>query len=120
MRTTRGRYPSSAKIEFVDQDVDHPNGIFLANPVFQALGKQRALPPIRPLNEASHPIPPQIAQESYRGNHIRKEVFTQPGSFATRVCHGLKSERSQEADTKPHGLTVGAMNGKPAHDHPRS
>ena len=49
------------QIEFIDKDVDHPNGIILANPVFQAFGKQRALPAIQPLNEAPHPIPPQIA-----------------------------------------------------------
>jgi len=33
-------------------------------------------PAIRALNEASHPIPPQIAQESYPSeNHIRQHVF---------------------------------------------
>jgi hypothetical protein len=35
------------------------------------------------LNEAPHPIPPQIARESYRGNPSRRCVFTQPGSFST-------------------------------------
>ena len=35
---------------------------------------------IHPLNKALHPIPPQIAQESYRENHIAPRVFTQPGS----------------------------------------
>jgi hypothetical protein len=28
--------PSLGKIEFIDKGVDHPNGIVLANPVFQA------------------------------------------------------------------------------------
>jgi len=28
------------------------------------------LPTIRPLNEALHPILPQILRESYRANHI--------------------------------------------------
>jgi hypothetical protein len=43
-------------------------------------GKKGALPAIHPLNKALHPIPPQIAQESYRKNHIDPHVFTQPGS----------------------------------------
>jgi hypothetical protein len=49
--------PKLAQIEFVDKDVNHPNGIVLANPVFQAFWKQRALPAIRPLNKSLHPIP---------------------------------------------------------------
>src|ERR1700738_5738383 len=73
----------SGKIESVHKDVDHPNRIVLADPVFQAFRKQRALHPIRALNEASHPIPPQIARESYRENQIRRRVFTQPGSIAS-------------------------------------
>ena len=35
---------------------------------------------IDPLNEAPHPILPQIARESYRGNQSRRCVFTQAGS----------------------------------------
>src|SRR5262245_7610969 len=58
-----------------DKDLDHPNRIILSDPVFQAFGKQRALAAIYPLNEALHPIPPQIAQD--------QRVFTQPGSFAS-------------------------------------
>ena len=57
--------PQPGKIESIDKDVDHPNGIILANPVSQAFGKQRALPAIQPLNEALHPIP-----RKSRENHI--------------------------------------------------
>jgi hypothetical protein len=46
------------QIEFLDEDVDHPNGIVLADPVFQAFRKQRALTAIYALNEAPHPISP--------------------------------------------------------------
>src|SRR5262245_39155558 len=70
-----------AQIEFLNKNVDHANGIVLINPVFQALRKQRALSTIRALNEAPHPIPPQIAQESYRENQMNRRVFTPPGSF---------------------------------------
>src|SRR6266536_5263184 len=70
------------QIEFADKDVDYANRIVLADPVFKALRKQGALPTIRPFNEALHPIPPQIARESYRANHIKRSVFTQPGSSA--------------------------------------
>ena len=56
--------PKITQIEFVDKDVDYANGITLANPVFQAVRKQRPLPTINPLNEALHPIP-----RNPRGNH---------------------------------------------------
>jgi len=71
--------PKLSQIEFVDKNVNNANRIVLADPVFQAFRKQRALLTIRPLNEAPHPILPQIARESYRGNHTRQDVFTQPG-----------------------------------------
>ncbi|MET4171720.1 hypothetical protein ABIB99_002809, partial [Bradyrhizobium sp. LA6.1] len=32
--------------------------------------------------EALHPRPPQIVRESYRENHVKRRVFTQPGSKA--------------------------------------
>jgi hypothetical protein len=32
------------QIQFLNKDVDHPNGIVLADPIFQAFRKQRALP----------------------------------------------------------------------------
>ena len=48
--------PKFAEVEFVDKDVDDPNRIVLMNPVFQALGKQRALPSIRSLNKSLHTI----------------------------------------------------------------
>src|SRR3979409_1125954 len=72
--------PKLGQIQFIDKDIDHPNRIVLANPVFQAFRKQRALPTIRALNEAPHLIPLQIARESYRENQIPRRVFTQPGS----------------------------------------
>jgi hypothetical protein len=38
------------------KDVDHPNRIVLADPVFEAFRKQHTLPAIRPVNEAPHSI----------------------------------------------------------------
>jgi hypothetical protein len=61
-------------------------GIVLADPIFQAFRKKHALPTIRTLNEAPHRIPPQIARESYRANHIRRSVFTQPRSKAEELA----------------------------------
>ena len=75
--------PKLGQIEAVDEDVDDANWIVLADPVFHAFRKQRALPTIRTLNEALHPSPPQIVRESYRANHIKRSVFTQPGSIAS-------------------------------------
>ena len=74
--------PKLGQIEFFDEDIDHANGIVLADPVFQAFRKQRGLTAIDSLNEAPHPILPQIARESYRGNQNRRCVFTQAGSKA--------------------------------------
>src|SRR6478752_3114615 len=68
--------PKLGQIEFFDEDIDHANRIVLADPVFQAFRKQRGLTAIDPLNEAPHPILPQIARESYRGNQSRRCVFT--------------------------------------------
>src|SRR5262249_45295259 len=67
---------------FLNKGVDRPNRIALIDPVLQALGKQRRLLAIDPLNEASHLIPPQIAAESYSANQIIQCVFTQLGSKA--------------------------------------
>src|ERR1700729_175870 len=73
--------PKLGQIEFFDKGIDHANRIVLADPVFQAFRKQRGLTAIDPLNEAPHPILPQIARESYRGNQNRRCVFTQAGSI---------------------------------------
>src|SRR5207253_10148445 len=70
------------QIEPLDKDVNHANRIVLANPVFQAFRKQRALPAIRALNEAPHPILPRIiSRESHK-----RGVFTQPGSNSTELA----------------------------------
>jgi len=63
--------------------INHPNRIVLADPVFQAFRKQRALPAIRARNKALYPTPPQITQESYRENQMKQRVFTQARSTAT-------------------------------------
>ena len=53
------------QIKLINKDVNHANRIVLLDPVLQAFGKKHRLPAIRPLNEALHPIPPQIARKSY-------------------------------------------------------
>ena len=59
--------PKLGQIEAVDEDVDDANWIVLADPVFHAFRKQRALPTIRTFNEALHPSPPKSC-----GNHIAR------------------------------------------------
>src|ERR1039457_5874124 len=76
--------PKLSQIEFIDKDIDDANRIVLADPVFKALRKQRALPAIRPFNEAPHLILPQIARESYRENQIQRCVFTQSRSLGKK------------------------------------
>src|SRR5450631_2246596 len=44
--------PKFGQIEFLGKDLDHANRIVLVNPVCHAFRKKRALPAIRPLNEA--------------------------------------------------------------------
>src|SRR5437660_1314634 len=74
--------PMLSQIEPLDKDVNHANRIVLANPFFQAFRKQRALPAIRALNEAPHPILPRIiSRESHK-----RGVFTQPGSISTELA----------------------------------
>ena len=88
-----------SQIERIDKDIDHPNGIVLANPVLQAFRKQRALRPIRALNEAPHPSPPQIAWASYLENHFKQRVFTHgviPGQSHTEAL-GISSPGIDEA-----------------------
>src|SRR5262245_29047153 len=65
--------PKLRQIEFLDKDVDRSNGIVLADPVFQAFGKQRALPAIRALTEAPHPILPRITS---RDSHQTRRFHT--------------------------------------------
>jgi len=61
-RPARGRRIDPFKghlgqIERVDKNVDYTNRIVLADPVFHAFRKQRALPPIDAFDKALHPIP---------------------------------------------------------------
>src|SRR5262249_48264013 len=90
--------PQAREVEFLNKGVDRPNRIALIDPVLQALGKQRRLPAIDPLNEAPHLIPPQIAAESYSANQIIQCVFTQLGSGAD-ITHDLANVRFT-----PHGV----------------
>jgi hypothetical protein len=46
--------PEAEKIEFIDEDIDRPNRIVVADPVFQALRKQRALAAINTLDKTLH------------------------------------------------------------------
>ena len=59
--------PKLSQIEFLDKDVNHPNRIVLADPVFQAFRKQRALNAIRALYKSLHPIPRNL-----RRNHTAR------------------------------------------------
>ena len=98
--------PKLGKIEFVHKDVDHPDWIVLADPVPQAFRKQRALPAIRALNEASHPIP-----RIWHGNHIAR--IKSSGAFLhsqgqTRTSSlGAARPLPPSADIGPGGQSVG-------------
>jgi hypothetical protein len=61
-----------AEIEFINEDIDDPDGIVLANPVIQTFREKRALQSIGTLDEALHPILRKSPE-----NHNIEHVFTQ-------------------------------------------
>jgi hypothetical protein len=73
--------PQRGQLEFVNKGIDRPNRIVLIDPILQGFRKQRCLLAINPLDEAPHPIPPQITAESYSANQITERVFTQASSM---------------------------------------
>ena len=50
--------PQRRQVQLVDEHIDHPHLIVLANIVFQAVGQQRPLHPVLALNKAVHRKPP--------------------------------------------------------------
>src|SRR5262245_30560247 len=61
------------QIKLINKDIDHLDRIILVDPVFQTLGKQRALFAIRALNEALHLIlqqPNQLLRESHEARRF--------------------------------------------------
>src|ERR1700720_1059750 len=62
------------EIQLIDKHVDHPHRVVLSNVVIQILGKQKALSPVFPLNEARHLPPPARIIQNYNSTG----VFTQP------------------------------------------
>src|SRR2546421_2717145 len=67
--------PELRQIQLVDEDVDHANRIILANPIFQAFRKERALSTIRALDEALNQIPPRIRAGIITRESLRSERF---------------------------------------------
>src|SRR5713226_10708671 len=81
--------PQGGKIQFVDEDLDHPNRVLLADIIFQAVRKQRPLRPLFAIDEPMHlqtPEAPKLqdskaaapTMESARTPQSRA-VSTQPG-----------------------------------------
>src|SRR6185436_20586228 len=56
------RHPRKAQagqVQFVDEDLDHPNRILLVDVILQAMRQQRRLHPVFALNEPMHRQPPK-------------------------------------------------------------
>src|SRR6266567_2846915 len=89
--------PQSGEVEFVNEGIDRPNWIVAIDPILQTLGTQRRLPAIDPLNEAPHPIPPQIPAKSYSTNqHTGWRFYTGwviLGSPSRRFVFPLSGEK---------------------------
>jgi hypothetical protein len=69
--------PKLRESQLIHKYIDRADWIILANPILQVFREQRALPAIKALNEAPHPILPRINIARI----ARQRVFTQPGSF---------------------------------------
>ena len=58
----RRRHPRKSqggKVQFVDEDLDHPNRVLLADIILQAVRQQRLLHPIFAIDEPMHRQPPK-------------------------------------------------------------
>src|SRR5215510_4005843 len=71
------------QIETVDEHVDHPHRVVLAHIIVDRCRKKCALRPTTPSTKRFIQMPPHNRRESYRANHFKQSVFTQPGPFAT-------------------------------------
>src|SRR5260370_23618516 len=93
--------PKLAQIECIDEDVDYANGIVLADPVFKAFRKQRALPTIRPFNEALHPIlPANRAGIISRESHQARRFHTARVNMRSRGMSALSQHWMRKRETK--------------------
>ena len=75
-----------AKVELIDENIDHPYRVGVRHVVIQALGKQRALASMLSLDKTLHWRPLLISNPS---NHSKVDasVFTQSGpNVACEVC----------------------------------
>src|SRR6266581_8911750 len=110
--------PQSGEVEFVNEGIDRPNWIVRIYPILQTFGKQRRLPPIDPLNEAPHSIPPQIAAESYSANQktewrfytgwVRDRHLT---VSASRLLTPQERGKRYRQNASPEGAKIGRRSG---------
>ena len=110
------------EVEFLDKCVDHPDRIVLADPVFQTLREQRALPAIRAFNKALHPIPPNREGIISR-NQMKQCVFTQPGSkadMAAPICDVRYSPADSTGRRNTLPLYLARWNGMHMEGHART
>jgi len=70
-----------AKVEFIDENIDHPHRVGVRHIVIQALGKQRALASALSLDKTLHRRPPLISNPS-NYSKVDANVFTQSGPEA--------------------------------------
>src|SRR5262245_65913332 len=76
------------KIEFINKNVNGANGIVLADPVFQAFGKQHALRAINSLDKALHLNPP-----ANRARIITRESDEAARFYTARVIRVIAERR---------------------------
>jgi hypothetical protein len=95
--------PKLGQIEAVDEDVDDANWIVLADPVFHAFRKQRALPTIRTINEALHPSPANRAGIISRESHQAQRFHTARVKLGSRPLQEGPLFRKKRTSNVLHG-----------------
>jgi len=90
-RRCHPRKPQGSKVQFVDEDLDHPNRVLLADVILQAVRQQRRLPPVFAIDEPMHRHIPEapsfrILKRIPSGRNPTalkyQAVFTRAGAFA--------------------------------------
>ncbi|SDF55920.1 hypothetical protein SAMN05216591_3307 [Pseudomonas extremaustralis] len=77
------------KVEFIDENIDHPHRVGVRHIVIQTLGKQRALASMLSLDKTLHWRPPLISNPSSHSK-VDANVFTQPGPISAGDYHLLR------------------------------
>ena len=104
--------PSSAQIELVDEDVDHPNRVVLGDVVVQALGQQRDLASVLALDESLHVAARSVALPQFRRSARAIKAFSH--SLSLRPTFAVDLEVRPRSLLSPGGASIEAAKSRSA------